>query len=776
MPCTLPRREVWLVSPLNCPSCCKLPLPRSVKQQLHKACNSQAVATLWSHKICRLRSKRVTRESSLYVKPKNVLRKSKTCWSVIDRKRSSTSSSGNTGSEVKKVRMEEGLDRGDSDTDSDSVIILTDDDDDKPIRQRLIESREVFAREASNTSDDAASLLKHEVQNDGSFEFDVKLESKVFENPFEEREVKHTTCAMGVEVDGKSLKRSSKVQVKLENKEVFDNPTEVREVTTCATGGEVDGKPLKWSSKVPVKYEKQEVKESTSSAEEEEFEKHCKQDRNFVLAKFMVKKKVGFDCDYIPNPGPFEKKMMKIMEQADIMKLKKSLDDGGGTAFTPKDVKKLLPKPALATPLPTTVPTISKLNPMTLSEEDSPNTTQTIPFEHKNVTQMPVVFGDAVNDPSSGNLPEKIEKNANPFKFYPYCPPHPKNKKLSGPKRVPILKPAVVFPSFKTKSFKIPRAAKTKPPRWVTNGALWQWALTVDDAGQYSRTDKERKKVPWAALVTARMCEEFEGWLSRGCFKEGDDCNWGEKKVIEERDKHEVKRRRDEMIWREKVMDKLLGGEMRTEGLISTRDPLGLEEWDSGVGISEFGQYSTGGTVAGSEATEELTENELNVSQQSLVTHIQTPTHAFGMDEAASDGTDCMDEVGGVDINENVLVSTLPVNWKDNKPTLASLPGLRGPPTQVKRAPSLRLILPSALTIPGNSLDLSNPSTALPNVAPSGFAFTKLPASTTSDEVVSRTKEGESVQSPSCEFPAGSQGSSVLSGLVAGKKARFRLF
>ena len=217
------------------------------------------------------------------------------------------------------------------------------------------------------------------------------------------------------------------------------------------------------------------------------FEKHCKQDMNFVVAKFMVKKKIGFQVfDPILNLTPFEKKLRKILDQADILKIKKSLDDGG-KIFTPKDMnlKKLLPKPI---PPPTPIQVVG-IPTFTLSDEGSPNTTQTLPLKHAIVAQMPVVADDLDKDVGNSRNPLKTDQESNkPFKFKPYCPPAPKTKKLSDfPKPPTPKKPPVVFRSIKTKSFKIPRAVKTKLPRWVTNGSLWQWALTVDEAGQYSR-------------------------------------------------------------------------------------------------------------------------------------------------------------------------------------------------------------------------------------------------------------------------------------------------
>ena len=110
----------------------------------------------------------------------------------------------------------------------------------------------------------------------------------------------------------------------------------------------------------------------------------------------------------------------------------------------------------------------------------------------------------------------------------------------------------------------------------------------------YLRTDKERKKVPWASVVVKRACEEFQLWLVRGTFSEGDDCQWDQHEVVEKskRDKDEVKRRREDMMWREKILDKMLGLGSQAEKLISTRDPLGLDEKDSGTGRGVYSSRS----------------------------------------------------------------------------------------------------------------------------------------------------------------------------------------
>merc|ERR1719430_2429344 len=89
---------------------------------------------------------------------------------------------------------------------------------------------------------------------------------------------------------------------------------------------------------------------------------------------------------------------------------------------------------------------------------------------------------------------------------------------------------------------------------------------------------------------------------------------------------------REDFMWRERVLYKILGKESKAVGMFSTRDPLGLDEKDSGTGTLEAGN-TTDDEMSVRDTVEELSENELNVSDQSLVTHIRTPTHTFCVEE-----------------------------------------------------------------------------------------------------------------------------------------------
>jgi len=390
------------------------------------------------------------------------------------------------------------------------------------------------------------------------------------------------------------------------------------------------------------------INREETDEEEIEFERHCKQDINFVNAKNIVKNKVGFVCYENCLIDLVEKRLKKLLDQADIMILKKSLGDE-----EVKDIPKVsstLPKPnpLLLTKLPT--PVLDTKDPVpSSSDNDSPSKLQ---HHVEDVPQMPVVSIYDIKDPSKvvkkGNVRERVQVEP--------CEAPLKEVKKSRSAVPKLLKPAMVFPSMKMKSFKIPRASKAKAPKWIANGSLWRWALSVDNNGQYSWSGIARTKVPWASMVTKRpCCEEFQAWLVRGTYSEGDSCSWDDQDEVEKKSKEEAKLRREDMMWRERVLDKLLGKESQIVRMFSTRDPLGLDEKDSGTGTLENGN-TTDDALSVRDAFEDLLENELDVSQQSLVTHIRTPTHAFCLDEG-EDQNVCVDVNSN---NRDIMVSVLP--------------------------------------------------------------------------------------------------------------------
>ena len=274
-----------------------------------------------------------------------------------------------------------------------------------------------------------------------------------------------------------------------------------------------------------------------------------------------------------------------------------------------------------------------------------------------------------------------------------------------------------------------------------------------------TRTEKERKRVPWAGAVTKRQCEEFQCWLLRGNYDEGDYCDWDEKEESG-RDLSEVKRRREELMWKDRVGERISSGGTQSGNLVTSRDPLGLDEMDSGTG-SFVGQLSTSDRVGGCDVMEELAENELNVSQQSLLTHIQMPTHTFCMNEAESDCTDYMEEVDDLEeAHGTVSESRVPPEvFKSSLPSVHHTKGVPSnnslPPVKLVPAPED----PSVFSAPALApLDVAQRTT---EVSDTNKKF---------DDVI------DQVEPRASECIKTDQGLSVLSALVGRKKIRVKLF
>ena len=240
----------------------------------------------------------------------------------------------------------------------------------------------------------------------------------------------------------KKSKVKPKMKIKVENKSLMSRKTEgalpMQEGETSITN-----------------------KPGAEEEEREEFEKNMKHDINFVLAKHVVDKKVAFDVDKDKKATGFRKKMLEAIRRADILTLRESLD--GGNVHIPNDVvKSSSAKSAPARKVPT---------PILLSNENSPDTSYEVTID-QDAPQMPVI-----------SLGEKKPRQNRP--------PVSKVEKVKSKVKIP-LKSLNIFPSIKKTSFKIPRkeaekVRKEKTPRWVVNGALWRWALGVDDNGQSCR-------------------------------------------------------------------------------------------------------------------------------------------------------------------------------------------------------------------------------------------------------------------------------------------------
>ena len=129
------------------------------------------------------------------------------------------------------------------------------------------------------------------------------------------------------------------------------------------------------------------------------------------------------------------------------------------------------------------------------------------------------------------------------------------------------------------------------------------------------------EKVSWAKKVQSRPCEEFQAWLVRGNFQEGDDCDW--KEAARKEKLLEKWRRRGDLEWQ-------LGRSQPAPAspfldLPAPDSPSWSQEEEE---EEELGWRSP---VRGER--EELGGLESDSSGQSLVTHIRTPPRITIMEE-----------------------------------------------------------------------------------------------------------------------------------------------
>ena len=232
--------------------------------------------------------------------------------------------------------------------------------------------------------------------------------------------------------------------------------------------------------------------------ETDNLQKRFKNDLNFVLSKHVVKHKVGFNIDDSNNNkvSSTRKKMLKILEQADIMKLKSVLDGSGDKVCmskyleTREDVKKMTEVRK------SSVQATRTASPCRLSNENSPDISihddDDVKVKHEcdDVDNMPVLEENPLhvihkpelkNDtkeelpspPSARKPPTITRKELLKRKFY--------SSQSSKPASLDF------FSHVKKKDFKIPRNNKNMLKAKSKNGQLWQWALTVDENGMYSK-------------------------------------------------------------------------------------------------------------------------------------------------------------------------------------------------------------------------------------------------------------------------------------------------
>ena len=326
-----------------------------------------------------------------------------------------------------------------------------------------------------------------------------------------------------------------------------------------------------------------------------EFEKHFKNDVNFVHAKYAAKKPLALRVEETPAPKGFLKKFRRALLQADILAIKQRLDSSGSSLPPPRFPQPPPQHSAGPQKKPKTFPPFSEVS-------------STPPFLVK-VPQMPVV--DFNSNISEVTLPvvQKLECLADP-------PAAPTPRTVQRRHKVPLppraqrkqlqpLQSAVLFPSSKPLKFSIPRASKpaVTVTRGETVGRLWKEALGVDSTGQWREEGGVRRKLR-RSTGAQRPLLEYEAWLVRG--RRGDTLDWG-----------------------------LGQGEARGRraGRPQPGDPLGLRE-EGAVLETRVHQHQPISRMEAwleveDEEEERLAYNSLDLSRQSVVTHIQSPTHTF---------------------------------------------------------------------------------------------------------------------------------------------------
>ena len=277
-----------------------------------------------------------------------------------------------------------------------------------------------------------------------------------------------------LKLEKEQLNDSKKPKLSTENKVDVKTPVDTVQIKQVRK---------KSKSRIPI-----DVKCDSSSAledddNEEVFDARFKNDYNYVLAKFTVRGRGGFNSEANDKATGFRKKMLRIIKQADIWKLKSALD--GTVVSAPKNFT--IPSEVSQSKVIPEVSTPRCSSPLRLSHENSPDISmeENLVIKEDEEDNMPVFPNETVKKE------EKKDPNNNPkrqssiskkkllnSKFY-------SSQTVSKPETLNFLEEF----SLKKVSFKIPKQEKlkSKETKWAKNGKLWTWALTVDDNCQFSR-------------------------------------------------------------------------------------------------------------------------------------------------------------------------------------------------------------------------------------------------------------------------------------------------
>ena len=216
--------------------------------------------------------------------------------------------------------------------------------------------------------------------------------------------------------------------------------------------------------------------------DEDDFDKKFLNDYHFVVAKCVVRRKIGFNIDKNSNVSGFRKKMMRVLEQADIMKLRSALD--GDSVSVPKHFK--LPEEDAKAPVKSQSDFLDPCQTEQVSLLDSNGNSPDISLDEDDVKppeeqpdNMPVIA-------CMMDSPEKVQEKEVGLNLEPTTSVKRKKQQLLEDKFYSLRwSKGNKGKTVQKISFKIPKQ-KVCIPKWTRNGKLWQWALTVDENGQFS--------------------------------------------------------------------------------------------------------------------------------------------------------------------------------------------------------------------------------------------------------------------------------------------------
>ena len=210
--------------------------------------------------------------------------------------------------------------------------------------------------------------------------------------------------------------------------------------------------------------------EDQGSDKDKTYHKRYLHDKSFVLSKFMVHRKLKFSIDDKIRISRFEKKVRKLLVQADILQLRASLGEEVEIYHT-SGQKLMMPSlqseevKQLAKPKPQPIPIENEKT--DFLHTGGPDQMPVISMDHNSIKPQKIKLNE--NKPAGG---EENKSDASELSSAGLL--RRKVGEIPKPRR---LTPPVKFPRIKTKSFKIPKAKKLVPS-WVKNGKCGKSSLT----------------------------------------------------------------------------------------------------------------------------------------------------------------------------------------------------------------------------------------------------------------------------------------------------------